>query len=149
MATVSSEVIYDRLTTYWKTANVPRPKIVQRETAEELREVIPNQGLVLVYQELGGIRITPRGNRLYRDETVNVVCDVHTLSSEQHLYQLMEEILRIIEWNTMNVDPFQIARVISYNQKYGRTFRYWTGECRVELNRVGVRTAYTICGARS
>ena len=147
MAVVTSspaEIIFDLLNDNWATKNVAKPKIKVRETAEELREQIPSQGLVLVYAESGGIRISPRGNRLYRDELVNVNIEVHTVKSHAHWYDLIEEILRIIESKTHDVSPFHETRPLTVAEEYGATFRYWKGNVRVELQRVAVRTSYSI-----
>lgn len=141
-AAVPAETVYDMLKDDWQTANVPKPKIVARETAEELREEIPKQGLILVYAESGGMRISPRGNRMYKDELANVTIECHTIKSHEHLYDLQEEVVRIIEENTRTVSPFQVVRPLSYSESYGTTYRYWRGDVRVELSRVAVRTGY-------
>ena len=145
IATTSpAEVVYNLLNDNWATKNVAKPKIKVRETAEELREQIPSQGLVLIYAESGGIRISPRGNRLYRDELVNVMVEVHTIQSHEHWYDLVEEVLRIIEVATHDVSPFHETRPLTVAEEYGTTFRYWKGNVRVELQRVAARTSYSI-----
>jgi len=141
---VPAETIYNLLVADWDRANLPLPNIVQRETAEELREEIPDEGLVLVYAESGGVRSSPRGNMMYKDETVNVIIDVWTLKSHEHLYQLQGEILRTIEENTMDVSPYQLVRPLSFAEEYGKTFQAWHGDVRVELSRYAIRTGYTI-----
>lgn len=142
MAQIPAEVIYSMLKDDWQNANVPKPKIKARETAEELREKIPKQGLVLIYAESGGIRISPRGNRMYKDMLANVTIEVWSLQSHEHLYKLQEEVIRIVEENTRTVSPFQVCRPLSYSEEYGRTFHAWKGDVRVELSRVAVRTGY-------
>ena len=139
---VPAEIVYDLLNDNWNQSNVRKPKIVQRETAEKLREAIPRTGLILVYAESGGIRISPRGNRMYRDDLANVTVECHTLGSHEALYKLQEEVMRIVELKTRDVSPFHIIRLLSYSEEYGPTYRYWRGNCRLELSRVAVRTAY-------
>lgn len=142
MTRIPAEVVFGLLKNDWRTASIAKPKLIARETAEELREEIPKQGLLLIYSETGGVRITPRGNRMYRDDTVNVVVEVHTVMSHEHLYQLQEEVIRVLEENTRDVSPFQVCRPMTYSESYGTTFRYWKGDVRVELTRVAVRTGY-------
>jgi len=141
-AAVPAEVVFSILNDDWKSANVPKPKIKARETAEELREEIPKQGLVLIYCESGGRRIVPRGNRMYKDELVNVTIETHTIQSHEHLYQLQDEVIRILEENTRTVSPYQICRPLSSSEEWGTTFRYWRGNVRVELSKAAVRTGY-------
>ena len=140
--TVPAEIVFNLIDVYWKTENVARPKIVQREAVGELREEIPESGLVLIYAETGGIRQVPRGNRMYKDEIVNVNIECHTLRSHEHLYALFEEVLRICELNTRNVSPYHLIKPMTAQEEYGSTFQYWKGNVRVELNRSAVRTAY-------
>ena len=142
MATVPAEIIYDLLNDNWDQGNVRKPKIVQRETAEKLREELPRTGLILIYAESGGIRVSPRGNRMYKDELVNVTVEVWTLTSHEALYKLQEEVMRIVELKTRDVLPFHIIRLLNYSEEYGRTFRAWKGDVRLELSRVATRTAY-------
>jgi len=145
MATkVPAETIFDLLNDNWASKNVPKPKIVQRETVEELKEKIPTQGLILIYAESGGVRISPRGNRMYRDELVNVMIECHSLKSHNHWYALVEEVVRIIEEKTHDVSPYQEVRPLSASEEYGTTFRYWKGQIRCELSNVAIRTGYTI-----
>ena len=142
MPKVPAEVIFNLLDDNWANANVAKPKIVQREAAEELREKIPTQGLVVIYAESGGVRISPRGNRMYKDEKVNVIVEAHTLKSHEHWYQLVEEVIRLIELHTHDVSPYQQARALSYAEEYGATFRYWRGNVKCELENIAIRTGY-------
>jgi len=137
-----AEVVFGILNEDWATANVPKPKIVQREVAEEIREKVPAQGLLVIYAESGGVRISPRGNRMYKDERVNVIVECHSLKSHEHWYQLIEEAVRIIELHTHDVSPYQEIRPLSYAEEYGTTFRYWRGNVRCELENAAVRTGY-------
>jgi len=137
-----AEVVYDLLNDNWREANIAKPEIKQRETAQELREEIPDAGLLLIYAETGGVRIQPRGNRMYKDEIVNVVVEIHSLTSHYHFYQLAEEIIRVFEEKTRDVCPYHMTRSMSYSESYGTTYQHWKGDVRVELNRVAIRTAF-------
>ena len=136
-------VVWDLLNTHWDSDNVTKPKLLIREE-EYLYQDIPNTGLILLYQETGGMRRRLKGNWETADETIGVVAETHSLSSREHMYILQEEIDRISEVQSFYPMPaldtrWHTIRLISRNQEYGETFQVWRGNIRLELTR-NVRT---------
>ena len=142
MPTLEPEVvIYNKLNTNWNAAAIEKPVLVVREDASTLKYDVGDEGLVLVYTELGGIRKTMVANWLHKDEVATIIVDIRTLRAHDHLFLLTAEATRILEVDAVNVAPWHLCSVLTVQQRYNSMFNFWQGQMRVELARYSVPTA--------
>ena len=119
--------------------SIPLPKVVKREVGEEaLRLELPKEGLVSIYVPTSGTRVKFRGNWKYSDEEVTCELEISTIESYDRLWEIAQELTRLIQVNKTDVKPFHRIKVLSFALRLEEAFKFWKGVLRIQLERFGV-----------
>jgi len=140
-------IIKTLLDTEWDQSlqqKIPKPNI--REVGEELRVDLK---LGDAAQDWVEIAVTPageremwRGNWTYADITVELQIKIFTAVSRQRLYDLKQQIRRIIRVNQDNReylgDIYQVVRYLRFVETVTGKIKNWEGVCFCQIEAAGV-----------
>jgi len=118
---------------------IPEPTFYEA-VSEEQRIHLKNEGdLVVIRADARGETERLRDSWKYKDTEYLITLELHTIESRQRLFDLFQEIRRIIHNNLHDeaTTGFQICIYESFTEKTTEEQNYWNAEIRVRLSSVG------------
>jgi hypothetical protein len=138
VAKPGSEALKELLDLRWNVNYVKKPIIIAVQNVN-YSKVDANQGdFVIIRLAPGGETEKPLGNYTYRSQIVPLVVEIRTKVSNQRMHDIKYELRRICYVYKHDIGGFQLVTYLGFTDDSDKTQNYWTGNCRVELSRVGV-----------
>ena len=75
----------------------------------------------------------PLGNHKYGNRFYNIELELFTLTSRQRLYNLMQEVRRIMHARRHSLTNFQRQMFTTFNEEVGEQANVWTGTVQIQL----------------
>ena len=118
----------------WVSNNVTTPNFTEVTGAgEPLRLDLNVADQVVGKVGSPAIEEQPIGNYKYGNRTYNVDLEVYTLDSRQRLYNLVQEIRRIVHARMHNLTNFQRMRFMNFNELTQEQVNVWAGTVTIQL----------------
>lgn len=147
MATYSAEpiptkILTDLLIDQWDaktgSGSIPRPTIIDVnssvETQRAAREANLERGdYILAFLDIPGEEEIPIGNWTYVNRKSRVAFEVYSAHSRQRLYDIKQEVRRIIHSNIHSVTSFQRVEYKGFTESIDQQYNVWVGRISVEL----------------
>jgi len=146
MATYSAEpmptlVLKTVLDEQWLTYSntIPKPRLIDiNDGVTPLRHDLFTGDTILIQLGTPGEEETWRDSWYYVDRTNRVELQIFTKVSRQRLYDLKQEIRRIIHNQKHSLDDYQVLRYTGFTEYNREQFNMWGGNitCTLENNRI-------------
>lgn len=144
---IPSLMIKQLLDTEWDETlqqKIPKPHII--DVGENIRVDIKlgdsPRDWIEVSLSNSGEREIWRGEWQYSDIVAEVQCKIETALSRQRLYDLMQQVRRIVRVNKHNRDflgsTFQVLRYTRFTENVAGKANTWEGTCFMQLEAAGV-----------
>lgn len=141
MAVVPSAVLKQLLEDNWETtgyvdtANLREPGIYDVNTAEgraiRLEPLYIND-IIRVMIDIPAEEETPIGSWVYGNRIYKFIVEIWTEQSRQRLYDMRDEIRRIIHANMHSLTEFQRLRYANFNEYINDNANIWAGRISIE-----------------
>src|SRR3990167_2273130 len=119
--------------------NIPKPLLLEATSVEpRLNLSVEGDDVIIIRSEDAGIQENWRDHYAYADWTVFIRVEIYTIASRQRLYDLMQEVRRIIRAQKHNVGAYQLARYVSFSELTQEQLNFWAGFCRISLESKGI-----------
>lgn len=117
---------------------IPKPTIVEINVPEEqqIRYNFQNNDHVFIRIDPGlGEAATPRDTWVYWDIKYSIIIDILTAKSRQRLYDLKQEIRRILiyKMHDIDVNKYQVLKYSGFNELPQESVKIWKGIIRVSF----------------
>ena len=127
------------LNSQWDASNVTKPALTTVNGASQPFRFDLNVGDHLIGRTSNpSFDETPIGNHKYGNRIYAIEVELFTLTSRQRLYNLMQEVRRIIHARRHSLTSFQRQLFQSFDEEVGEQANVWTGTISVELENNGV-----------
>ncbi len=140
--TIPSALLKTLLETYWDTRQndeIPLPVVVE-VTSEEQMQDLNNQGdRIIIRSDTAGEREQLRDSWKYKDTTVTYILTLQTVESRQRLYDLKQEIRRLMHvyMHNKTLTGFQALIYDSFLEKSDLAQNFYEADIRIRLVSVG------------
>jgi len=138
---IPSEDVKDLFNTNWDettTGSIPKPFfLVVTMTDQEIRHDLRKQGDLMIIRA-GAFKEEPIGNYIYGNRLYDITLEVFTMSSRQRLYDIMQEVKRIVHGNKHSMTNFQRITYTGFEDNTQDTVNVWEGTITLTLENHGV-----------
>jgi len=145
---VVPEILKKVLSDNWQNygGKIPTPEIVEINVPEEqqIRYNFLNRDHIFIRIDPGlGESARPRDTYVYWDFTFNIIIDILTAQSRQRLYDLKQEIRRILiyKMHDLDVNKYQLLLYKGFNELPQEAVKIWKGIVRVSFESAAVYKA--------
>jgi|TARA_R110000751_G_scaffold16865_4_gene52884 hypothetical protein len=137
---IPAQEVKELLNTYWDvttTGKIPNPTyVVVTGASQEIRHDLTKGDLLVV--RAGNWREEIIGNYTYGNRYYEVFLEVFTLNQRQRLYDIMQEVKRVVHSKKHSMDNYQRIAFTDFEDKTDDTFNVWEGRISLELQNAGV-----------
>lgn len=140
------EAIKDVLNDYWDTqsSQIPLPNIVvSNQQKEPIRFDMRDGDWFVIKPDVPAEEKSYIGNWFYANERHRILVEIWTKENRQRLYDLKQELIRVLEEKLHGVTSFQRVRFDSFNEPIGTSINVWHARIIVVLENNAVRTGRT------
>ena len=144
--TLPASSIYEVLDESWSeySGSIPKPRFFDiggtgRSLRVDLDRFLGSAGerdLVLI--RASTLEETPIGNWTYVNRTGRIEVEVYSKAGRQRLYDVMQEIRRILHLHRHSVEGYQRVRFVSFTEYAEENFNIWIGQITVEATNSAV-----------
>jgi len=136
---IPPKVVKEKIEEQWNDNEgmIPIPVLVDiNETEEETfaRHNLQEGDIVIFRTDTAGVRETWRDAHKYADELVAIEIVLHTMISRQRLFDLMQEIRRIVRTYKHQFGNYHEAVYLSFVEITQQQLNVWQGIIRVQLD---------------
>lgn len=138
--TLPASSIYEVLDEKWQeySGSIPKPRFFDvggsgRTLRVDLDRFLGSQGerdLVLI--RASTLEEVPIGNWTYGNRTSRIELEIYSKASRQRLYDVMQEIRRILHAHRHTVEGYQRVRFVTFTEFTEENFHLWIGQIAVE-----------------
>ncbi len=134
---LGASVVSSMLDTYWDThdGNIPEPNffVLNDGTNSQIRVDLRRGDYLIIAIEVPAEEETPVANWNYGHKITKVTIEVATKETRQRLYDLKQEIRRVVHTQLHELDDFYRIRYATFNEMIGEFLNIWVGQIVVEL----------------
>ena len=117
---------------------IPKPQLEEATSVEpRINIALEGTDLVIIRLEDSGIQEKWRSNYFYYDVIVNLRLELFTQTSRQRLYDMMQEIRRVMRSKKHNITGYQLGRYNSFSELTNEQLNIWGGILRISLESAG------------
>jgi len=129
-----SKVIKDMLDAQWNSSNVTEPEYIDvNDGTAPMRVDFKNQDYVIISSDSPTEEETPIGNWAYGSRTSRVLLELYSSNSRQRLYNLKQEIRRIIHNQMHALTSFQRIQYVNFIEMTDAAQKLWIGRISISL----------------
>ena len=134
---IPADLVSSMLDTNWNTqgGSIPEPTFfVVNSTANPQIKVDLRRGdYVIIAVDTPAEEETPIGTWVYGNRRTRVLLEVATQASRQRLYDLKQEIRRVIHSQIHSMTNYQRVQYVSFNELTEMQTNIWVGHILIEL----------------
>lgn len=123
----------------WNASNVTKPSLTTVNGANQPFRFDLNAGDHVIGRTASpALSETPIGNRKYGNRVYNIELELYTLTSRQRLYNLMQEIRKVVHARMHSLTNFQRQTFQNFTEEVAEQAHIWTGTITIQLENNGV-----------
>ena len=134
---IPADIVSAMLSTNWDTHGnyIPTPNffVLNDGTNSQIRVDLRRGDYLIIAVEVPAEEETPIANWNYGHKMTKVTIEVATKETRQRLYDLKQEIRRIVHSQLHNVTGYYRIRYASFNEMTDEYLNMWIGQVDVEL----------------
>ena len=129
-----SKVIKDTLNSQWNSSNVTEPNYIDiNDGTAPMRVDFKIQDYVIISSDNPTETEDTIGNWTYGTRVSRVLLEVYTSNSRQRLYNLKQEIRRIMHNRMHSLSDYQRVQYVDFNEITDAAQRLWIGRVSISL----------------
>ena len=129
-----SKIIKDTLNAQWNGSTVTEPNYIDiNDGTAPMRVNFKTQDYVIISSDNPTETEDPIGNWTYGTRNSRVLLEVYTSNSRQRLYNLKQEIRRIIHNRMHSLSEYQRVQYVDFNEITDAAQRLWIGRVSISL----------------
>ena len=123
----------------WNASNVTKPSLTTVNGASQPFRFDLNVGDHIIGRTGSpAMDEEPLGNHKYGNRTYGIELELYTLTSRQRLYNLLQEVRRIMHARRHSLTNFQRQMFQGFDEEVGEQANMWTGTVTIQLENNGV-----------
>ena len=135
-----AEVVKSMLDTQWATygGSIPEPTMI---VANDVGKVYMAADHLVIREDTGGETEILRNAYAYKNIKITILIDIKTNVSRQRLYDLKQEIRRIVNNQMHSLTNYHLIRYGGFAEQTETQMNMWEGQVRLTLESDGVIVA--------
>ena len=134
---IPSAEIKTMLDGQWNAGNVAKPNLIDvndnTATGNQARFDLNRGDYVFIMADQPVLDEEPIGTWVYGHRRTRIICEVHTKTDRQRLYDLMAEIRRICHAQMHALTNYQRVQFQTFNEYTDMQLNVWAGRIVIEL----------------